>query len=140
MSKRSEASPAGSSADPDVMDTWATSSVTPQIAGGWLDDPDLFARVFPMDLRPQGHDIIRTWLFTTVLRSQLEHAVAAVGERVDLRIRARSRPEEDVEVEGERGHADGHARAVWVRRRAVLGGERAAWRATRRSIRRTRGR
>jgi valyl-tRNA synthetase len=55
------------------MDTWATSSVTPQIAGGWLDDPDLFARVFPMDLRPQGHDIIRTWLFTTVLRSQLEH-------------------------------------------------------------------
>jgi len=66
--------PGGFVADPDVMDTWATSSVTPQIAGGWLDDPDLFARVFPMDLRPQGHDIIRTWLFTTVLRSQLEHA------------------------------------------------------------------
>jgi len=65
--------PGGFVADPDVMDTWATSSVTPQIAGGWLDDPDLFARVFPMDLRPQGHDIIRTWLFTTVLRSQLEH-------------------------------------------------------------------
>jgi valyl-tRNA synthetase len=67
--------PGGFVADPDVMDTWATSSVTPQIVGGWLDDPDLFARVFPMDLRPQGHDIIRTWLFTTVLRSQLEHAV-----------------------------------------------------------------
>jgi valyl-tRNA synthetase len=65
--------PGGFVADPDVMDTWATSSVTPQIAGGWVDDPDLFARVFPMDLRPQGHDIIRTWLFTTVLRSQLEH-------------------------------------------------------------------
>jgi len=56
-----------------VMDTWATSSLTPQIAGGWLEDPDLFARVFPMDLRPQAHDIIRTWLFTTVLRSHLEH-------------------------------------------------------------------
>ncbi len=54
------------------MDTWATSSLTPQIAGGWLDDPDLFARVFPMDLRPQAHDIIRTWLFDTVLRSQLQ--------------------------------------------------------------------
>jgi valyl-tRNA synthetase len=55
------------------MDTWATSSLTPQIAADWLGDPDLFARVFPMDLRPQAHDIIRTWLFTTVLRSQLEH-------------------------------------------------------------------
>ena len=65
--------PNGFSGDPDVMDTWATSSVTPQIAGGWLEDPDLFSRVFPMDLRPQAHDIIRTWLFDTVLRSELEH-------------------------------------------------------------------
>ncbi|MFF1529633.1 valine--tRNA ligase [Cellulomonas sp. NPDC058312] len=59
--------------DPDIMDTWATSSLTPQIAGGWRSDPDLFARVFPMDLRPQGQDIIRTWLFSTVVRSHLEH-------------------------------------------------------------------
>jgi valyl-tRNA synthetase len=59
--------------DPDIMDTWATSSLTPQVACGWLDDPDLFARTFPMDLRPQAHDIIRTWLFSTVLRSELEH-------------------------------------------------------------------
>src|SRR6185295_8207073 len=59
--------------DPDVMDTWATSSLTPQIVCGWADDPDLFARTFPMDLRPQAHDIIRTWLFDTVLRSELEH-------------------------------------------------------------------
>ena len=65
--------PGGFSADPDVMDTWATSSLTPQIAGGWLEDPARFARVFPMDLRPQAHDIIRTWLFTTVLRAHLEH-------------------------------------------------------------------
>jgi valyl-tRNA synthetase len=65
--------PGGFVADPDVMDTWATSSLTPQIAGGWIDDPDLFSRVFPMDLRPQGHDIIRTWLFSTVLRAELEH-------------------------------------------------------------------
>ena len=61
--------------DPDVMDTWATSSLTPQIAGGWRTNPDLFARVFPMDLRPQGHDIIRTWLFSTVVRSHLEHGI-----------------------------------------------------------------
>ncbi|GIG29184.1 valine--tRNA ligase [Cellulomonas marina] len=65
--------PGGFIGDPDIMDTWATSSLTPQIAGGWRSDPDLFARVFPMDLRPQGQDIIRTWLFSTVVRSHLEH-------------------------------------------------------------------
>ena len=65
--------PGGFTGDPDIMDTWATSSLTPQIAGGWDDDPDLFARVFPMDVRPQAHDIIRTWLFSTVLRAELEH-------------------------------------------------------------------
>ena len=65
--------PGGFTADPDVMDTWATSSLSPQIAGGWEDDPELFALVFPFDLRPQGHDIIRTWLFSTVVRSHLEH-------------------------------------------------------------------
>ncbi len=64
--------PGGFMADPDVMDTWATSSLTPQIAGGWLDDPDLWARVYPYDMRPQGHDIIRTWLFSTVVRSHFE--------------------------------------------------------------------
>jgi valyl-tRNA synthetase len=65
--------PGGFAADPDVMDTWATSSLSPQIAGGWEDDPELFARVFPMDLRPQGPEIIRTWLFYTVVRSFIEH-------------------------------------------------------------------
>jgi valyl-tRNA synthetase len=65
--------PNGFAGDPDIMDTWTTSSMTPQIASGWLDDQALFARVFPMDLRPQGHDIIRTWLFDTVLRAHLEH-------------------------------------------------------------------
>ncbi len=59
----------------DIMDTWATSSLTPQLGGGWLDDPEKFAKVFPYDLRPQGQDIIRTWLFSTVLRSQQEHGV-----------------------------------------------------------------
>jgi valyl-tRNA synthetase len=64
--------PGGFAGDPDVMDTWATSSLTPQIAGQAGEDPELFAKVFPMDVRPQAHDIIRTWLFTTVLRSELD--------------------------------------------------------------------
>ncbi|MGL4743932.1 MAG: class I tRNA ligase family protein, partial [Dermatophilaceae bacterium] len=70
--------PGGFVGDPDVLDTWATSSLTPQIAAGWrgldgaVPDP-LFARVFPMDVRPQAHDIIRTWLFATVVRAFHEH-------------------------------------------------------------------
>ncbi len=65
--------PSGFAGDPDVMDTWATSSLSPQIICGWPDDLDLFARTFPMDLRPQAHDIIRTWLFDSVLRAHFEH-------------------------------------------------------------------
>jgi valyl-tRNA synthetase len=65
--------PGGFVGDPDVMDTWATSSLTPQIAGHWEEHDGLFERVSPMDLRPQAHEIIRTWLFYTVLRSYLEH-------------------------------------------------------------------
>ena len=64
--------PDGFAGDPDVMDTWATSSLTPQLAARWTLDGDLFARVYPMDLRPQAHEIIRTWLFYTVLRAQAE--------------------------------------------------------------------
>ena len=64
--------PNGFIGEADVMDTWATSSLTPQIAGDWEGDSDLFRRVFPMDLRPQGHDIIRTWLFATMVRSHHE--------------------------------------------------------------------
>ena len=65
--------PGGFTGDPDVMDTWATSSLTPQIATGWGEDDDLFDRTFPMDMRPQAHEIIRTWLFSTTVRSHLEH-------------------------------------------------------------------
>ncbi|MDA2954972.1 MAG: valine--tRNA ligase [Actinomycetota bacterium] len=65
--------PNGFVGEPDIMDTWATSSLTPQIAGRWIDDSDLFERIFPMDVRPQGHDIIRTWLFATMVRSNFEH-------------------------------------------------------------------
>jgi valyl-tRNA synthetase len=65
--------PGGFVGDPDVMDTWATSSLTPQIVCGWPDDEVLLAKTFPMDLRPQGQEIIRTWLFDSVLRSHMEH-------------------------------------------------------------------
>ncbi|WP_074789425.1 valine--tRNA ligase [Demequina mangrovi] len=65
--------PGGFTGEKDIMDTWATSSLTPQIVCGWRDNPALFAATFPMDLRPQGQDIIRTWLFSTVVRSHAEH-------------------------------------------------------------------
>ncbi|WP_068252492.1 valine--tRNA ligase [Janibacter corallicola] len=71
--------PGGFTGDPDVMDTWATSSLSPQIAGNWLEQErsgsERFAKIFPMDLRPQAHDIIRTWLFATVVRAHHEHGV-----------------------------------------------------------------
>ena len=64
--------PGGFAAELDIMDTWATSSLSPQLVSGWLTDEDLFNRVYPMDLRPQGQDIIRTWLFSSVVRADLE--------------------------------------------------------------------
>ncbi|TCN28550.1 valyl-tRNA synthetase [Kribbella orskensis] len=65
--------PGGFAADPDVMDTWATSSLTPQIVCGWERDEDLFKRTFPMDLNTHAHEIIRTWLFSRVVRAQFEN-------------------------------------------------------------------
>ena len=65
--------PGGFAGDPDIMDTWATSSVSPQLVTAWEADADLFSRTFPMDLRPQAHDIIRTWLFSSVVRAHFEN-------------------------------------------------------------------
>ncbi|GAB3762717.1 valine--tRNA ligase [Microlunatus parietis] len=65
--------PGGFIGDPDVMDTWATSSLTPQIVCGWERDPELFTLTFPMDLNTNAHDIIRTWLFDRVIRSHFEN-------------------------------------------------------------------
>ena len=65
--------PGGFIADPDVMDTWATSSLTPQIACGWERDPELFGVTFPMDLNTHAHEIIRTWLFSRVVRAHFEN-------------------------------------------------------------------
>jgi valyl-tRNA synthetase len=61
--------PGGFAGDPDVLDTWATSSLSPQIVTGWGHDADLHAKTYPMDLRPQAHEIIRTWLFSSVVRA-----------------------------------------------------------------------
>ncbi len=65
--------PGGFTGDPDVMDTWATSSLTPHLACGWERDPELFAATFPMDLNTHAHDIIRTWLFSRVVRAHYEN-------------------------------------------------------------------
>ncbi|MFT4281288.1 valine--tRNA ligase [Microbacterium sp.] len=64
--------PGGFDAERDIFDTWATSSLTPQLAGGWQRDDELWSLVAPFDVRPQGQDIIRTWLFSTMVRSALE--------------------------------------------------------------------
>ncbi|MCT1557938.1 valine--tRNA ligase [Helcobacillus massiliensis] len=63
--------PGGFTADRDILDTWATSSLTPLLVTDWLGEQDILNKVYPFDLRPQGHDIIRTWLFSTVVRSHL---------------------------------------------------------------------
>jgi valyl-tRNA synthetase len=65
--------PGGFVADPDVMDTWAISSLSPQLVCGWERDPDLFKLTFPMDLNTQAHDIIRTWLYDRVIRAHFEN-------------------------------------------------------------------
>ena len=86
-----------------------------------------------MDLRPQGPEIIRTWLFDTVVRSRLEHGVLPWADTDDQRLGARPRPQEDVEVEGQRRHADAARRGVRRRRAALLGVQRPARRSTPRS-------
>jgi len=54
----------------DILDTWATSSMSPQIVGQWLSsNPTLYQQVFPFSLRPQAHEIIRTWAFYTMVKS-----------------------------------------------------------------------
>jgi valyl-tRNA synthetase len=63
--------PNGFTGDPDVLDTWATSSLTPQIATRWVESPERHKKLFPMDIRPQSHEIIRTWAFYTIVKAYL---------------------------------------------------------------------
>ncbi len=51
----------------DVLDTWMDSSISALAVAGWPDRKDLR---MPTQLRPQGHDIIRTWAFYTILRTK----------------------------------------------------------------------
>lgn len=60
----------------NVLDTWATSSVTPQINGKWGEKDDRMERIFPFSMRPQAHDIIRTWAFYTIVKSLYHHGKA----------------------------------------------------------------
>jgi valyl-tRNA synthetase len=79
-------------AETDVMDTWFTSSLTPLINSRWGEKDDMTERLIPMSLRPQAHDIIRTWAFYTLVKSHLHlrrlpwsevlisgHAIASAG-------------------------------------------------------------
>jgi valyl-tRNA synthetase len=62
-------------ADKDVMDTWATSSLTPQISARAIGgDSARYKKLFPADIRPQAHEIIRTWAFYTIVKSHLHAA------------------------------------------------------------------
>jgi valyl-tRNA synthetase len=63
--------PGGFTAEADVFDTWFTSSLTPQISSGWITAPERHGKLFPTDLRPQSHEIIRTWAFYTVVKAWL---------------------------------------------------------------------
>ena len=66
--------PGGFRGEPDIFDTWFTSSMTPQIASGWTLAPERHKRLFPMDLRPQSHEIIRTWAFYTIAKALLHES------------------------------------------------------------------
>ena len=114
--------PGGFTGEPDVMDTWATASLSPRIAAGGEDDPDLLARVYPMDLRPQAHEIIRTWLFCSVLRAQLEGGSCRSGTSRSL-AGSSTRTVRRCPSRSERPHPATPDRGMRGRRRPLLGGE-----------------
>jgi valyl-tRNA synthetase len=75
--------------DKDVMDTWATSSVTPLINANWGEPNSILDKIYPMGMRPQSHEIIRTWLFYTVIKSYIHtdslpwHDIMISGQGLD---------------------------------------------------------
>jgi valyl-tRNA synthetase len=63
--------PSGFRGETDVFDTWFTSSLSPQINSHWITNPERHERLFPADIRPQAHEIIRTWAFYTIAKAML---------------------------------------------------------------------
>ncbi len=118
--------PGGFIGDPDVMDTWATSSMSPQIISGWGRDPQRHQRLFPMDLRPQSHEIIRTWAFYTIVKAWLHERTDSLAAHHHQRLGGRPRPQEDVEVEGQCGDAAASLPRALGRRLSLLGGAQPA--------------
>ena len=92
----------------DVLDTWMDSSITPMVIAGW-PSPE-FKNYYPSDLRPQGHDIIRTWAFYTILRCK-----ALTGEKPFDRIVVNGM------VFGEDGHKMSKSRGNVIAPEAVVG-------------------
>ena len=135
--RRSATLPGGFRAETDVFDTWFTSSLTPQIASGWTDEPARHAKLFPMDLRPQSHEIIRTWAFYTIVKAHLHEGDDPLAARRHLGLGPRPRPQEDVQEQGQRDHAHAPPRPVRRRRRALLVAAPPAWAPTPPSTRRS---
>ena len=63
------------SPDTDVLDTWATSSLSPHLSADLFENHKVYDKIYPMSLRPQAHEIITFWLFNTVVRSHLHDNV-----------------------------------------------------------------
>ncbi len=63
--------PGGFTGESDIFDTWFTSSLTPQIGSYWSLDAERHGKLFPADIRPQSHEIIRTWAFYTIAKAML---------------------------------------------------------------------
>ncbi|MCH2110301.1 MAG: valine--tRNA ligase [Polyangiaceae bacterium] len=63
--------PGGFRGETDIFDTWFTSSLTPQIGSYWMLDNERHEKLFPADIRPQSHEIIRTWAFYTIAKALL---------------------------------------------------------------------
>jgi valyl-tRNA synthetase len=91
----------------DVLDTWMDSSITPMVIAGWPQEE--YKKYYPSDLRPQGHDIIRTWAFYTILRCK-----ALTGEKPFNRIVVNGM------VFGEDGHKMSKSRGNVIAPEAVI--------------------
>lgn len=63
--------PGGFTGETDIFDTWFTSSLSPQIGSHWGLDDERHKALFPADIRPQSHEIIRTWAFYTIAKAML---------------------------------------------------------------------